>query len=187
MWSGGTGRIQPLSAAWARTCPYGHSICWRCRERRRPCAVPRRVRAIVLAFLLSASLAHADTTIPPASTAAPELAAAVARLSFEPGRSTLRKEALSAVDALAAWLRAHPAAQIEIGVHTDDRGATEWNLRLSQARADAVRDALVERKVAGERLAARGYGETQPIAPNTTEEGRRRNRRVEVHVMAVAR
>ena len=106
------------------------------------------------------------------------------RLSFEAARPTLRKEAIPAVDAIASWLRAHPGARIQIAVHTDAQGAAEWNLRLSQARAEAVRDALVERKIAPERLVARGYGETQPIAPNTTVEGRRRNQRVEVRVVA---
>lgn len=145
------------------------------------------VRPLVLALVLAGAIAHADTTVPSPTTTAPELAAAAARLSFEPGRPTLRKEALPAVDAIAAWHRAHPGARIEIGVHTDDRGASDWNLHLSQARADAVRDALIDRKIAPERLVARGYGEAEPIAPNTTEARRRQNRRVELRLLPAAR
>lgn len=140
--------------------------------------------ALLIIASITAGLVHADTTVPPSTNAAPELAAAAVRLSFEAARPTLRKEAIPAVDAIASWLRAHPGARIQIAVHTDAQGAAEWNLRLSQARAEAVRDALVERKIAPERLVARGYGETQPIAPNTTVEGRRRNQRVEVRVVA---
>ncbi|RMF59783.1 MAG: OmpA family protein, partial [Bacteroidetes bacterium] len=68
--------------------------------------------------------------------------------------------------------------------HTDSTGPDDYNLRLSQARAEAVRAYLIERfGIAPERLVARGYGESQPIADNVTATGRTLNRRVEFRVI----
>jgi len=64
--------------------------------------------------------------------------------------------------------------------HTDSIGTEEYNMGLSQRRADAVRNAMIKLGVAPERLVARGYGESKPIATNSTEEGRAENRRVEL-------
>ena len=66
-----------------------------------------------------------------------------------------------------------------MGGHTDSRGSDSVNLRISQARADAVVTALLQRGVASDLLVAKGYGEDAPIADNATEEGRARNRRIE--------
>ncbi|MGH1482908.1 MAG: OmpA family protein [Geminicoccales bacterium] len=68
--------------------------------------------------------------------------------------------------------------RLEIGGHTDSRGADDMNLKLSQARAEAVLSSLIDRGVATEALTARGYGETSPIADNTTAKGRSANRRI---------
>lgn len=76
-------------------------------------------------------------------------------------------------------LRDNPDARVEVGGHTDDVGNANYNRRLSQQRADAVRDWLVGHGVERDRLRARGYGAAQPVAPNTTDEGRARNRRIE--------
>ncbi|MBX3245976.1 MAG: OmpA family protein [Myxococcales bacterium] len=76
-------------------------------------------------------------------------------------------------------LRDNPDARVEIGGHTDNVGAAAYNRRLSQQRADAVRAWLVGRGVDGRRMQARGYGAAQPVAPNDTDEGRARNRRIE--------
>ena len=81
---------------------------------------------------------------------------------------------------MAASLVANAAIKIEIGGHTDNTGASATNLRLSQARADAVRAYLASKGVGPERMVAKGYGASQPVAPNTTPTGRAQNRRVEL-------
>lgn len=78
-----------------------------------------------------------------------------------------------------ALLRHPEVTQIEIQGHTDNRGGAEHNLDLSQRRAEAVREWLVRAGVGGERLQARGYGDTQPLVPNITAGNRARNRRVQ--------
>ena len=73
---------------------------------------------------------------------------------------------------------------MSIEAHTDGSGSTARNLLLSQARADLVRSALVDRGVAADRLSATGLGESQPVASDSSNGGRARNRRVEIHVRA---
>ncbi len=77
----------------------------------------------------------------------------------------------------------HPKLTAYIEGHTDSAGPDEINLALSKARAEAVRQALIERGVPPERLAAEGAGESRPIADNATATGRRENRRVEVYMI----
>ncbi len=74
-------------------------------------------------------------------------------------------------------------ARIEIAGHTDSRGDAAINLKLSQRRADAVRKYLVQSGVNLDWVKAIGYGETQPIADNATEAGRKANRRIELRVL----
>ena len=81
---------------------------------------------------------------------------------------------------MAKILKEHPElVRLRIGGHTDNRGAREYNIKLSQARAEAVRRYLVERGVEPGRLEAKGYGPDQPIASNDDAEGRQKNRRTE--------
>jgi outer membrane protein OmpA-like peptidoglycan-associated protein len=81
---------------------------------------------------------------------------------------------------VAEALKVNPQfVKLTIAGHTDNVGSEEFNLQLSQQRADRVRDALVDRGVDGDRLVTRGYGETRPRAPNRTPAGRAQNRRVE--------
>lgn len=93
---------------------------------------------------------------------------------------SLAPESEPALQRLLALLERHPELRVEIGAHTDSRGGDAHNLRISRLRAEAVVNWLAERGVALERLEVRGYGERYPIAPNTTAEGRARNRRIEV-------
>ena len=104
----------------------------------------------------------------------------LAPVEFSSGSSDLQPASLPLLDEVAAVLAEQPGLRVRIEGHTDDRGAAEANRRLSQERVDAVRAYLVlERRIDEDRLEARGYGETRPIADNTTAEGRGRNRRVE--------
>ena len=101
-------------------------------------------------------------------------------VTFETGRSTLKPDSYTILDIVAASLTANPDIKIEIGGHTDNTGSAATNMRLSQARADAVRAYLASKGVAPERMVAKGYGPSQPVAPNTTLAGRAQNRRVEL-------
>jgi outer membrane protein OmpA-like peptidoglycan-associated protein len=78
-------------------------------------------------------------------------------------------------------LKAWGDVNIEVAGHTDSKGSDAYNMKLSQQRAEAVRNFLISRGVAADRLTAKGYGESQPVADNATEEGRFQNRRVELY------
>ena len=76
-------------------------------------------------------------------------------------------------------LKDNPDISLEIGGHTDNKGAAEYNKKLSGARADSVRTYLIEHGISGSRLTARGYGMEVPIDTNGTDAGRANTRRVE--------
>lgn len=84
---------------------------------------------------------------------------------------------------LLGLLKTNAAMRVEVGGHTDDVGADAANLKLSEQRANAVRDHLVAQGIDAARITARGYGETKPVADNKTEQGRALNRRTEVKVL----
>lgn len=103
------------------------------------------------------------------------------QIFFETNRAVIRPISFPILDTVAQVLRDYPDITIEVQGHTDSRGSDAHNLRLSQARADAVREYLIRAGIAPHRLTARGYGETMPIESNATREGRDMNRRVEFH------
>lgn len=98
-------------------------------------------------------------------------------------KATLRPESTKELDALAELLKTNPTLRIELGSHTDDKGADEYNRKLSEARAASVVVYLVGKDIAQDRLVAKGYGESAPMASNETEEGRQQNRRTEFKVL----
>ncbi len=100
------------------------------------------------------------------------------KLTFAPGEAVIEAAGDGQVGRLAAQLGECERAAFEIGGHTDSQGREEMNADLSKQRAEAVRAALIARGVAPDQLVSRGYGETQPIADNDTEEGREANRRI---------
>src|SRR5881398_18808 len=102
-------------------------------------------------------------------------------VTFETGRAVLQLESFTVLNIVAQSLVANPAIRLEIAGYTDGTGSAATNLRLSQARAEVVRAYLVSRGVSPTRMIARGYGASNPIAVNTTPEGRAQNRRVELH------
>ena len=103
-------------------------------------------------------------------------------LRFQPAMATLAGDNLPSLDRIAALLDAYPDLSIRIEGHTDSLGDAAANLALSQQRAEAVKQALIERGVEPERLTAQGLGPERPIADNETPAGRAENRRVEVYV-----
>lgn len=108
-------------------------------------------------------------------------------LAFGEQTATLKESSLTVVDALAELLKAQPEVlAIRIDAHTHDRGTDQENLTLSTLRADAVRDALIDRGIEEGRMQTRGIGEAEPIAPNRTALGRSRNERVEIQVLEIA-
>lgn len=102
---------------------------------------------------------------------------------FEVGEADLLPSAAKSLDDVIELLESEPDKDIRIEGHTDSTGPSELNLRLSQERAEAVRDALIERGIDPGRLNAVGMGEGFPIATNETAEGRAGNRRVDVIVL----
>ena len=100
--------------------------------------------------------------------------------AFAPGASTLRADAKGKVSAIVAFVNRDRSKKIRIEGHTDNSGNANADLVLSQRRAEAVRDALIGAGVDGRRISTIGMGQAQPIAPDTKEEGRARNRRVDV-------
>ena len=103
-------------------------------------------------------------------------------LRFPAGQGTLGPGQYPSLDRIAALLTQRPELSARIEGHTDSQGAAERNLALSRQRAVAVKQALIERGVASERLTAEGIGAARPLADNATAEGRGRNRRVEIYV-----
>lgn len=101
-------------------------------------------------------------------------------VTFAAAGATLTPQARSILNRVAESLIANPEIRVEVAGHTDSRGTAARNLRLSTARAQAVRSYLVSRGIPARRLVARGYGSAQPIADNGTESGRAQNRRVEL-------
>ncbi|MCM2562933.1 OmpA family protein [Lutimaribacter sp. EGI FJ00015] len=101
------------------------------------------------------------------------------KINFEPGSSTPDSAARGTIDDIAEILKTCGEVRMEIGGHTDSQGREVMNQQLSQARAQAVLNALRERRVLTANITAKGYGEETPIADNDTEEGREANRRIE--------
>lgn len=98
---------------------------------------------------------------------------------FETGRATIRPRSFALLNEVAQALEDNDNIQVRIEGHTDSRGRDSYNLRLSQSRAEAVRDYLIGQGVGADRMTAQGFGETVPIANNRTNAGRAQNRRVE--------
>ena len=101
---------------------------------------------------------------------------------FDLDRAQLKPAATGSIDKLAEFLKQHQDRQVVIEGYTDSSGSDAYNLRLSEQRANAVRDALVRKGVSAERIVARGYGEQYPVSGNDSSAGRAMNRRVDVTI-----
>jgi outer membrane protein OmpA-like peptidoglycan-associated protein len=98
---------------------------------------------------------------------------------FDTDKYDLRNESFIELDRLVKMLTENPAMEIEISAHTDNKGTAEHNIKLSDERAQSVKDYIFSKGIAATRVVSQGYGETKPVASNETEEGRQFNRRVE--------
>lgn len=111
------------------------------------------------------------------------LSLAEREVRFGTAKADLPPGDIPSLDQIATVLVEYPELKVRIEGHTDNSGRDETNLALSQKRAEAVMEALVQRGVAGERLTALGIGEARPIASNESQAGRSQNRRVEIYVL----
>lgn len=104
---------------------------------------------------------------------------------FDSGKSDIKPRFYTELKQLAKFLQDHPTSNVVIEGHTDSKGSAELNRELSQRRATAIADVLVDSfRIKADRVKGIGYGETRPIADNDTETGRKLNRRVVAEVFA---
>ena len=98
---------------------------------------------------------------------------------FDVDKATLKPESMGSINQIFSLLKKDPSLKFEIDGHTDNTGEAAHNLTLSQQRGDAVKTQLVKMGIDASRLTTKGFGDTKPIADNSTPEGRANNRRVE--------
>ena len=119
----------------------------------------------------------ADRALAPAAMQAAFAGQAGAdRVYFDYDRVEVKPDAARVLDGQAQWLQGHPNINLRIEGNADERGTREYNLGLSQRRADAVRDYLVQRGVIAGRLNTIGYGKERPVDTSGTEDGMAKNR-----------
>jgi len=114
-----------------------------------------------------------------------EKAIVLRNIYFDYDKATLRPESIEELERVVRFLQENPTLRVEISGHTDSDGSEMYNLRLSQARAQAVVDYLVSRGISPTRLIAKGYGESRPVAPNDTPENKQKNRRTELKILGL--
>ena len=109
--------------------------------------------------------------------------AEIADTNFEFNQFEVSESSYPVLDRVIRIMLNNPDLKMELAAHTDNMGAFEYNLTLSTRRAESIIKYLISKGVSEDRLVARGYGESRPIDTNHTEEGRRRNRRVEFLIL----
>lgn len=115
--------------------------------------------------------------------AATEKATIKINVEFEPGKTVVRPAYDTEISKLAEFMKSHPETSVEIAGHTDSTGNAKANVSLSQKRADAVKQVLVDKfSIAKERLKSVGYGSAKPVVDDSTVEGKKANRRVEATI-----
>ncbi len=104
-------------------------------------------------------------------------------IQFEYNSSALTEDSRTGIQMLAEFLQRNPELKVELAGHTDIVGGDKYNMKLSSERAESVRRALIEKGIDENRLSAKGYGASKPVAPNDTEEHRALNRRTEMIII----
>jgi outer membrane protein OmpA-like peptidoglycan-associated protein len=159
---------------------------------------PTTVAATTIAPTTIAATTIAATTVAATTIAATTIVEATAEtavetinevidlqpITFQTGSAQLTAEGRTTLDTVAETLAANPSVNVEIQGHTDNFGVPAENQALSQSRAETVRTYLVDKGIDASRLTAVGFGDTQPVADNTTSAGRAQNRRIEFKVAA---
>ena len=103
-------------------------------------------------------------------------------ITFETGKADLKPESNEELDRLVGLLEGNQTIKVEISAHTDDVGNDDYNLKLSEKRAKTVVDYLTSKGIKADRMTAKGYGETQPLVGNDTDENKAKNRRVQFKI-----
>jgi outer membrane protein OmpA-like peptidoglycan-associated protein len=103
-------------------------------------------------------------------------------LTFEFGKAEIKQESYPYLDKLADTLNKAKNWTLEIQGHTDDKGSDDFNMKLSQGRADSVKNYLITKGVLLDSITAIGFGESKPLVPNNSDANRERNRRVEFRI-----
>jgi len=101
-------------------------------------------------------------------------------INFETGKANIKPESQGIIDQIVQMLKDNPTLKISIEGHTDNVGTPQSNQKLSENRAKAVMNAIIAKGIDKSRLSSKGWGQTKPISDNKTEEGRAKNRRVEI-------
>ena len=100
-------------------------------------------------------------------------------IRFDVGKSTIRPESMGIINEVTEMMEDHPELRFSIEGHTDSDGDADFNLKLSEERAEAVKQAMVQSGIDSSRLTTKGWGEADPVSDNSTAEGKANNRRVE--------
>lgn len=103
-------------------------------------------------------------------------------ITFETGKADLKSDSFEELDRLVTLMKDNEKIQVELSAHTDDTGNDDSNLKLSDRRAKSVMDYLIAKGVKADRMTSKGYGETQPLVPNDSDENRAKNRRVQFKI-----
>ena len=109
-----------------------------------------------------------------------EILLAFGKIEFVTGTADLVPGASSGIDLLATYMGKYPDKKVTLEGHTDSTGSAELNKNLSQQRADYIRKVLISKGVAADRITAIGYGQSQPVASNSSQSGRQKNRRIDI-------
>lgn len=105
------------------------------------------------------------------------------QIIFQKGRNTLTKESDSCILDIVSILKHYPKIKIELAGYTDSDGSRVLNQKLSQKRVNAIKNILLLQGIEKKRIRSKGYGESNPIVPNSTEKNKQKNRRIEIHVL----
>jgi outer membrane protein OmpA-like peptidoglycan-associated protein len=105
---------------------------------------------------------------------------AIYGIYFDTDKATIKKESEAALAEIVKLMNSYPDLRVEIQGHTDNQGNKDHNLKLSKMRADSVKNYLVQKGIDAKRMEASGYGSDKPVASNDTDDGKSKNRRVEL-------